>query len=485
MTDNPTLGRHGRKIIEALGVLVACVMLTTACATDQDGPLGDQEATPTTASTEDTSDDAPADEESEDDAAEDHEPDQSTGDASQAETSDDPAPPLAEPGRGVTDDTITIGFVYLDLDDLREQGIIDLNWGPQDEQMQVIVDHINDNGGIGGRELEVVSIAFDPVGTTGARSACLQLTEDTEVFAVVGAIRRDEVFCYTEQHDTIAIANSDLTAERVERSVAPYASVNASRERIIDLFVGDAVDAGLFDGRSVAVLSTDAIEVTETIAIPALADAGVVVEQEYLIQSDGTVGATAVELSAAAEAMKVQGIDTVVVVGDAILAVNSFIGADFAPTILFTDQGSASTTAGRADLASFEAIYTYGQPAAAERFDEAVFQSECVAPWNERNPDRAAINPAEVPDGEPNHGVGLQIACRVLAIFTAVADAAGPSLNNESFGAALDELGEFHLPGSETATLGTGKYDAEDNLRMAVFDPDAADDEPSFVPHTG
>ncbi len=55
------------------------------------------------------------------------------------------------------------------------------------------------------------------------------------------------------------------------------------------------------------------------------------------------------------------------------------------------------------------------------------------------------------------------------------------NLNNETFGEALETLGEVALPGTGIGTLGDGKYDALDDLRLWVLDPDAADDEPNFV----
>jgi hypothetical protein len=73
----------------------------------------------------------------------------------------------------------------------------------------------------------------------------------------------------------------------------------------------------------------------------------------------------------------------------------------------------------------------------------------------------------------------VRIACRALTVFSTIAEAAGPNLNSESFGAALDELGEFNLPGTGTGTasLGDGKYDALDDLRLWIQTPDAAKDE--------
>ena len=109
----------------------------------------------------------------------------------------------------VSTDTVTIGYLYLDLDEVREKGFIDLNWGPQADHVQTIVDHINANGGINGRSIEVIPRAIDPLDAASAQAACLELTEDTEVFAVLGTLRRDEVLCYTEQHDTIVVKRHD------------------------------------------------------------------------------------------------------------------------------------------------------------------------------------------------------------------------------------------------------------------------------------
>jgi len=475
-----------------VAALAAGTLLVSACGSSDDETTDDSSPATEPDSTDgsDSADDTTG-------TTEDEAPDDTTPPADTTSTSDEEAPadttaptdpandaPL-ELGRGVTDDTITLGYVHLDLDKVREQGLIDLNWGPQSEHAQFLAEHINATGGVNGRSIEIIPLAFDPVDASSAQAACLQLTEDNEVFAVLGALRGDEVLCYTEQHDTVAIANSDMTQERIDRSTAPYASVNARRERIIESLVDEASAAGLFDGRTVAVLSTDAIEVATDVAIPALNDAGVSVEFESLIQGDGTVGGAGAELAVNIESMRARGVDTVVVVGDATIPVNTFIGEGFFPTLIFTDQGSATAVAGRADLAPFDGVYTYGGTTPSDRFANSQFQEDCAAPWDEANPDRATQDPAVVEDGEPNHAVGLLIACRSLTVFTMVAEAAGTNLNNATYAAALEEVGEFMLPGTNGASLGSGKYDAEDELRLNVYNPDAADDESDFVEYTG
>ena len=475
MTYHPNRSPHRLLAVFAAGALVAA----GCSSSDGDATSGTTPgSSPATASesteeSEDTPDDTAA------------APDDASSESTDPSADSTPNDVPLELGRGVTDDTITLGYVHLDLDKVREQGLIDLNWGPQSEHAQFLAEHINATGGVNGRSIEIIPLAFDPVDASSAQAACLQLTEDNEVFAVLGTLRGDEVLCYTEQHDTVAIANSDMTQERIDRSTAPYASVNARRERIIESLVDEASAAGLFDGRTVAVLSTDAIEVATDVAIPALNDAGVSVEFESLIQGDGTVGGAGAELAVNIESMRARGVDTVVVVGDATIPVNTFIGEGFFPTLIFTDQGSATAVAGRADLSGFDGVYSYGGTTPSDRFANSQFQEDCAAPWDEANPDRATQDPAVVEDGEPNHTVGLLIACRSLTVFTIAAEAAGTNLNNATYAAALEELGEFTLPGTNGASLGGGKYDAEDELRMNVYNPDAADDESAFMEFSG
>ena len=56
---------------------------------------------------------------------------------------------------------------------------------------------MNDRGGINGRMLELHPVTYLPVGTVESDAACVQLTEDEEVFVVVGTALGDEVLCYT------------------------------------------------------------------------------------------------------------------------------------------------------------------------------------------------------------------------------------------------------------------------------------------------
>jgi hypothetical protein len=472
--------RRRPKIAAALAALA---LTAAACSSSGDGTTNpdDSTAAPATDVVEraDSTDTPATDvaEPSDSTAA----PDADAGEPSDSSDTTDADQEPMDLGVGVTDDTITIGYTYLDFDAIREQGIVDINHGPYEQHVQTMVGHINSQGGINGRDLEVIAIPIDPVDASSRQATCLELTEDKQVFAVLGAIRGDDVLCYTEQHDTIAIPNAGMTQERIERANAPYATINVDDPTKIAAFVADVVERGLLDDATVAVHSSDAAAVAADIAIPELQGAGIDVEFESLIQGDGSVGGAAAELSVNVEAMRAKGVDTVFVVGDALVAVNTFIGEGFFPTLFFTEQGSAAAAAARADLSAFPAVYTFGGFSDISRYQEPTFLAECAPVWDAAHPDDVVLDPNDVADGDSNHVVGLGNVCRALTVFVAVANATGPNLNNETFGAAMDTLGDFELPGYGSASLEAGKYGAQDNLILWTYDPENAESDNGLV----
>jgi len=73
-------------------------------------------------------------------------------------------------------------------------------------------------------------------------------------------------------------------------------------------------------------------------------------------------------------------------------------------------------------------------------------------------------------EGEPNYWSATQTSCRLFELFRQIATAAGPDLTNESFAAAVDDLGSFSIPGQPYNSLGPGKYDARDTLSLGEWD---------------
>ena len=106
---------------------------------------------------------------------------------------------LTDSYRGVTADSIKIGVLLLDLVKLKETAGVELKWGDNEAQYHEAIDTVNENGGVLGRQLDPVFVFVDPLSETGYQEACVQLTEDEQVFAVIGFVRpASAALCYTE-----------------------------------------------------------------------------------------------------------------------------------------------------------------------------------------------------------------------------------------------------------------------------------------------
>jgi hypothetical protein len=317
------------------------------------------------------------------------------------------------------------------------------------------------------------------VGNEAQQAACIELTEDEEVFAVLGSIRGDNVLCYTEQHDTTAIMDRNMTEERLDRAAAPYATAGPTEERILTEMVEAAATEGLLEGATVAVHSTEPENhaLATDVLTPALEAAGADVVFESLIEIAGAdPGAAAEAIAFNAQRMLNDGVDTVFVAGDSLVVSTTFAGEGFTPTLFLGDMGSAQGLAEGNDLSVFDGVYTFGDFVDPERYEEATFQENCVPIWDAAHPDDPVRDPRDLVDDEPNHTVGLGTACRTLSIFVAAAEAAGEDLTTQSFLTGLESVGPIDLPGYGPGSIAVDKYDAQDEMVLYSYDaanPDA------------
>ena len=147
-----------------------------------------------------------------------------SGTASGGDTSTT-APLSTEPGRGVTDTEIRIGVTYTDLDAIRD--IVNIDHGDYLSAFQALADDVNADGGINGRKLVLVDAPVSPVGTGSATTTCTRLTEDEQVFAVVGNVQADVSSCYVSEHDT-ALIGGQQTPDGLAAAKAPWFAYDAA-----------------------------------------------------------------------------------------------------------------------------------------------------------------------------------------------------------------------------------------------------------------
>jgi len=383
-----------------------------------------------------------------------------------------PANPRAD---GVTEDTITLGVTYVDLEALGD--IVDIDHGDYEAAYQAVADDINAAGGINGRQIELEFAPVTPIGTDSSDAACTRLTEDLGVFAVLGFMIDDAPLCYVDLHDTPAIGGL-ITQERLDRATAPWFSNVAGAESVASRLVAAFADDGAFEGATVGVISLAADQaVMEDVTIPTLEERGIEVADQAVIDvPDNDQTAALAQVGVIAERFQAAGVDTVVTVANAALTTAQGLeNTGFRPRLLATgfESLAAYTNAeGGFDETVVEDALTGGYATSTAQYEDPLMQ-DCAA-IVETATGETLPDPAEVAPGDPEPFVSVFAACMQLNLFRQIAEAAGDDLDNGTFGQAGYTLGEIELPGAGgPATYGPDSLDG--NMPIYLLRLDAAE----------
>lgn len=362
----------------------------------------------------------------------------------------EPAGDPAEVGKapGVTDDAIEVGVTFVDTEAIK--AVIDTDHGDYRASYQALFDHINAEGGIHGRRLEAVYAPINPLETQPAEEACLRLTEDEQVFVVVGFAQDDTLGCYLEVHAT-ALVGGTMHPERLATAEAPWFSVQPSADVQAD-GIRAFHEEGHLDGK-VAVFALDNDEATvRQVVEPLLGKLGVdVVEVGFNDAPDGDVAAGEARATVLLQRFEAVGADTVLVVGSAGgNAADGVARTDFRPTLLFASynelQGWINDAAGN-DLSVLEGALAAGQfGPKPDQWDEPTMQ-ECLEILGEAGIEVPKPPAGQPPRGTPQPFVSAISACQDVYLLRAILEAAGPDLDYATFRAAGEGLGELQLPG--------------------------------------
>lgn len=452
------------KTVRLLFALLALALVAAACGSDDDS---DTETSAEEATTEATpAEEAPTEEGTE---APTEEPTEApTEEATEAPTEE---PELTASYRGVTEDTIKIGVVLFDLDAILELGV-DVGYGDQTQHVQLAIDELNAAGGILGRQVEAVYRTISPVDPVESDQACIELTEDEEVFLVVGTQRPAEnVLCYTQLADTPFIGTlAGVTDSVFADSLAPLLLAQTAPERANDsiyaaMELEDAIEGGVIglygneqerlDTFEQGLLDRGASEVVKTLRTAPEAD------QQAL----------ATEIDVVVERYRSDGVTAVVNLGNNVAFLAGFERNGYSAPVwtngtdvladFFGDQGATDEQLMLVRLVvppSADDLYLAGHEATVE----------CVDRWNTARPDEPAI-PYAGEDDLSNIGV-LAIACANIEIFELAATAAGPELTVESLTAGLDEVGDIDVSYVPIGSLSSSKWDANDGATIYTWD---------------
>ena len=474
-----------------LALLLAVAVVATACTTGGGGDEPAVDEAPTAAPAEPAEDPAePAEEAPAEPAPEEGEPESDTEAPEEPASEDEPSEPAPEPTpeptpvvltasfRGVTEDTIRIGIGFWDVS-MFGFGF----FGDPQPVWDALIGAVNTEGGIHGRMLEAHIAGFSPALPNEMLAACIKLTEDDEVFAVLGGLRGDANFCVSEQHETIHVGSQvNAKGELLERARAPLASFRVEGTARDEVFIAELGRRGWFDGATavgVHYAETATAELLGDVVEAAFADAGVEIAitmniDDLVLDDDSLETQTEIMQEQVTDA----GIDRMVIFGPAATGLVTY--GDLGIQMAAVDSGNFTT----AIASGIDPMALDGTISSTVRLDLATDPvdaetQECIDIVSAALPDARFERPGpgvENSEEDPNYWSYTVLACRDLSLFVQVATAAGAELTNDSFQAGLESLTQASLPEIPFLSFGPGKLNGNDTLRLVQFDGDADED---------
>ncbi|WP_235735429.1 hypothetical protein [Nocardioides alcanivorans] len=168
-------------------------------------------------------------------------------------------------GPGVTDDSVKVVFVGVDLSGVQDAtGFNTASIGDPEKQVEALEKWVNDNGGLGGRELDAVFRWYNAEVDSPAaeEQLCNQVSQDDQAFAVVltGQFQSNARPCYDERNTLVLDATLVASDAKLYAELDPHLWTASYPE--YDAFTRSYIEAmdaqGFFDGRDqVAIVAAD------------------------------------------------------------------------------------------------------------------------------------------------------------------------------------------------------------------------------------
>jgi len=379
---------------------------------------------------------------------------------------------------GVTEGTILLGVAHWDTSVFNFGFLGDPN-GVAD----ALTGAINDRGGVNGRSLETVVSSFSPADPAAMLASCIELTEDNEVFAVLGGLRGDAAACVSESNATINLGSQvNGQGELLERARAPIAGFLSVGTSVEEAFIAELDATGWFDGAARVGVHYDGEATADrasAVVEGALTDLGLDVAITLNIDD---LGLTEDELENRGEIMRERvrdaEIDRMLIIGAAATGYVTYAELDLPLAAPDSNNLTTAITSGIDPLDLDGTIAaTTGLTLGSDSVDAATQQclddAQAALPEARfERPGAGVVNTAE----DPNYWNYTVLLCRDLDLFVQAATAAGVELTNDSFQVGLDSLTDTSLPQFPFVSFGPGKYNGNDTLRLVEFDGDADED---------
>lgn len=387
---------------------------------------------------------------------------------------------------GVTEDTVRVAVSLLDFEELEEMGLQDFGWGDQRLVWEFYLDRLNERGGVAGRQVDAVLEFYNPAFATDAEEACVRMTEDREVFAVIGAFlgpAESATPCLTRQEDLV-VFNGTMTVDLLESAESVWVSDTSAGRRRIPILFELLEQTGRIHGQRVAVVSGNENERdTVDVILPILDDLGLDVAFTTVntVSTDDVVAEDRY-WDTTAQRIITEDVDVIVINGDTTGAIRGIGRNDLDQELWVVTADQLANLGTTVDRSEADGAIAVAGLSAEEAWAEPGLAA-CVEEFTAAHPDIAVLGPLEVGEGDERWDNALGQACRWLATFEIVMNAAGPELTPASVQAAYEGLGDVDLPGYVHASWGPDKPDANDGFRLSAWDSTAGENG-SLVPLT-
>ncbi|MDW3221214.1 MAG: ABC transporter substrate-binding protein [Acidimicrobiales bacterium] len=461
-----------RSLLGLLALLLSFVLVAAACGDDTevgtdgtDGVIVDNG--------DDDGDDGTTDPGTTDDGSD---------DGADDDGADDGSTGLTASSKGVTESEIHVGVSLLDFQALVDLGLSAAGWGDQIAYWDIMIEDVNANGGVLGRDIVPVYEMYSAIDPADADRVCSALTEDNDVFAVlggfVGPLAGTVDPCITGLNNTILVGG-DQTDDELEASNAPWyqpgQAANASNVILLNLLEQD----GRLDGQTVFVMAGLADEASHDSVIQQLQDRGVeVVGDGIIVAPDGDTAAQDTELGIMTERIKELGATAVYIHGNPSSSIRGLANAGLNTELnIWTNNPSGLNNLGETiiDNSVADGVITVSGPTDTFIWEDPAYQSECSDVVAAALPDADIRPPLDYAEEEENLFNGIRYGCRLIHLFVDIAEAAGEDLTPETFVAGAESLTDFSFPGSPNASLGPDKLFADDMFALAAYDSTAGD----------
>ena len=384
----------------------------------------------------------------------------------------------SQSGTGVTSNTIKIGITYPDLAAIRN--IVNVNPGNYLVAYNTVINQINAQGGINGRKIVPVFASVNPLGTAGAATACTQLTEDDNVFAVVGFFQPADTNCYVNTHVT-PIIGASLTAQQAASAKAPWYNYFISDSDLIPKEMTYFEQQGVFEGHRIGVTAETVNQDEMNLVVSELKKLKVPVVQTAVNTAPATdTTALATEDGIIAQKFKASGVSEVVAVGN---AGNDWPRSEqsdqstYLPRLVVPDftylDAYVTNAAGHSNAILKGAITAGGIPPVKVTWDDPAMK-RCIAKIQANEPNAPINNPVTATSSTPVTWTAPELACSQMALFQDIVKAAGRTLNNQTFQRGARTLTHVTIPGGGgTFDFSAGHNDGNGPVFVFTWSPSA------------